>query len=303
MKTVALLLDDEHNKYQQLLVREAKIAAVKHHFTLLPPEFAAGSSWTQIESINGYLRRTDSRPDALVIVLAGTQLTRSSFERAFKAGMAVVFLNRIPSWVDELRTLFPTALVAGVAPNQEGVGEVQAQQASRLAPAGSFVLLVTGDAASSTAVLRRAGFLSTIRNRCSVHEMDGHWSAEGASQAIGDWFKIGADRDTPVSLVVCQNDLMAQGARASLEAQAAKSGRPELAKVPIIGCDGLEDEGQAMVARGTLAATVVMPPTTPAALETLSRYWESGTRTGLVSLDIAADIASLPPLSQIVAVS
>ena len=39
-----------------------------------------------------------------------------------------------------------------------------------------------------------------------------------------------------------------------------------------------------MVARGELAATVVVPPTTPAAVEILLRYWATGARAGLVEL-------------------
>jgi hypothetical protein len=58
--------------------------------------------------------------------------------------------------------------------------------------------------------------------------------------------------------------------------------------VPLVGCDGLEEEGRSMVARGELAATVVMPPTTPAALELLRRYWDSGDRPDTVVLESAS---------------
>jgi hypothetical protein len=60
----------------------------------------------------------------------------------------------------------------------------------------------------------------------------------------------------------------------------------------MIGCDGLEDEGQAMVARGDLTATVVLPPTTPAALETLEAWWEKGERPETIFVDVA----SFPPM-------
>jgi ABC-type sugar transport system substrate-binding protein len=95
---------------------------------------------------------------------------------------------------------------------------------------------------------------------------------------------VGADRDR-LGIVVCQNDAMASGARAALLRRAEEGQRPDLARTPLIGCDGLEQEGKAMVARGELAATVVMPPTTPLALETLARHWERGTPSETQLLD------------------
>jgi ABC-type sugar transport system substrate-binding protein len=285
-RTVALLLDDPENQYQQLLVREARASAARSGVTLLEPEFASGSSWTQVESINRHLRET--RPDGVLVMLAGAQWTRSPFERLPRAGVAVVLLNRIPDWVEELRREHPGALVAGVAPRQEGVGEIQAGQALRVVPPGSFALLVTGEASSAPAIARKRGFLEAVAGRLSVHELDGRWSAKGAVRALGEWFRVGADRERLPDLVVCQNDAMAIGARAALAKQAADSGRRELLRTPLIGCDGTEREGKAMVSRGELAATVVMPPTTPRALQILRRYWDSETPSDTVLLEASS---------------
>ena len=135
-KRVVLLLDDPENRYQLLLVREARVAAARCAVELLEPEFAGGSSWTQVESVNRHLR--DARPDGVLVMLAGGQWTRAPFERLPRAGVAVVLLNRIPDWVEELRREHPRALVASVTPRQEGVGEIQANQALRVAQPGSF---------------------------------------------------------------------------------------------------------------------------------------------------------------------
>jgi ABC-type sugar transport system substrate-binding protein len=285
-RTVALLLDDPDNHYQQLLVQAARPAADRLGVSVLAPEFAGGSSWTQVESVNRLLR--ESRPDGALVMLAGGQWTRAPFERMVKAGVAVVLLNRVPDWVAGLRRDHPRALVASVAPRQEKVGEIQGHQALRLAGAGGFVLLVTGEAASPAVVARRRGFLEATAGRFAVHEVDGRWSVAGAEKAMGEWFRVGAERERPLALVVCQNDAMARGARAALARQAVDSGRPELLRTPLIGCDGLEPEGKAMVARGELAATVIMPPTTPSAVEVLGRYWDSGTPAGEVLLDASS---------------
>jgi ABC-type sugar transport system substrate-binding protein len=288
MKTVALLLDDVANQYQQLLVREAEAQAGRQDCRLLEPAFAGGSSWTQLETIQSFLRKPTGRPDAVVVMLAGGQMTASAFARLAKADIPMVFVNRVPLWIDDLRTQFPRALVAAVAPRQRGIGEVQAQHAFRLARTGAFVLMVTGEARSQAAVERHQGFLETAGSRFDVHALDGRWSPEGAAQAVEEWFRVGAKRDLPLALVVCHNDTMARGVRTALGRQASITGRSDLAHVPIVGCDGLESEGLAMVARGELAGTVVLPTTTPPALKILRRFWDSGATSGTVQLEATA---------------
>ena len=252
---------------------------------MLEPAFAAGSSWTQLESVQSFLRKPTGRPDGVIVMLAGGQMTASSFSRLAKADIAMVFVNRVPPWIDDLRTQFPKTLVAAVAPRQRGIGEVQAHHSFRLARPGTFVLMVTGEARSQAAVERHQGFLETAGDRFDVHALDGRWSTEGAVQVVEEWFRVGAKRDLPLALVVCHNDAMAKGARTALTRQASISGRSELARVPIIGCDGLEAEGLAMVARGELSGTVVLPTTTPPALKLLRRFWDSGALSGTVELE------------------
>lgn len=293
MKTVALLLEDEDNLYQRLLSREARPAAERLGIAILEPEFAEGSSWTQIESVNAHLRK-DAPPDALMIVLAGEQYTRPTFERVVGRGLALAFLNRVPDWVPELREEHPRAFAVGVTPRQMGIGELQGRQALVLARPGASVLLVTGSAGSVTAIERARGFHESVKDRLTVHTIDGRWSGSRARRALSQWFRLGS-ADGCLDLVVCQNDAMAAGVRAALAEQAAASGRAELRDLPVIGCDGLEDEGQAMVARGDLTATVVMPPTTPAALETLEAWWEKGERPETIFVDAT----SFPPLEKL----
>ncbi|MET0552089.1 MAG: sugar ABC transporter substrate-binding protein [Vicinamibacteria bacterium] len=294
MKTVALLLDDPGNQYQQLLVREARSQAARQNLRVLDPEFGQGSSWTQLETVQAFLRKPTGRPDGVVVMLAGGQMTASAFARLAKADIAMVFVNRVPPWIDDLRVQFPKALVAAVAPRQRGIGEVQARHAFRLARPGSFVLMVTGEARSQAAIERHQGFLETAGSRFDVHALDGRWSAEGAAQVVEEWFRVGAKRDVRIELVVCHNDAMAKGVRTALARQGSISARTDLAHVPIVGCDGLESEGLAMVARGELAGTVVLPTTTPPALKILRRFWDSAALSGTVQLEATA----YPPLAE-----
>ena len=291
MKRVALLLDDEQNLYQQLLVREARTAAEALGARLLEPEFAAGSSWHQVEAVNRLLRAQEL-PDALLVMLAGGQPMKGTYERVARAGIPLVLLNRIPDWIDELRGRFPEALLAAVTPDQAGIGRIQAQQALRLARESAFVLLLTGTTATAAAAGRRDGFLEGVADRLKVHSIEGDWSAPGAGRALSAWFRLGADRDRTPALIVCHNDAMAEGARAELLRQAASAGDAALARVPLVGCDGLAEEGRARVGRGELAATVVLPPSTPRALEIVQRHWSAGGREGTVLLEGS----SFPPL-------
>jgi hypothetical protein len=80
-----------------------------------------------------------------------------------------------------------------------------------------------------------------------------------------------------------------------LVSAASMNGSPEIAKIPIIGCDGLPDEGQTMVRTMKIDATVVMPPSSPTALEILSEYWQQGART----LSATLPPTSFPPIDEL----
>jgi ABC-type sugar transport system substrate-binding protein len=256
----------------------------------------------------------------VVAILAGSQPMNAVFERVLKAGVPVVLLNRIPDWFQSVRSNVPAVMLAGVAPDQLEIGRIQALQALRLTAAAggpapgvsvrrpeddppavpgaarSFAMLVTGTGTSAAAVQRRRGFLEALGGRLEVQETDGGWSAQGAQRALAAWFRVGADRDRIPQIVVCQNDAMAAGARSALQFQAATANMPDLARVPLTGCDGLEQEGRASVKRGELAATVILPATTPAALQLLKAYFESGARPGDV---IRLPVTSLPELESL----
>lgn len=294
MKTVALLLDDAENRYQQLLVRKAKEHALRLNLRLLEPRFAGDSSWNQLESINALLR-SEPLPDAMLVLLAGEQHTGVWLERAIAKHIAVVFLNRVPPWLAVVRSKSPRALVAAVAPTQVAVGELQGAQALRLARPGANVILVTGAARSPTAIERQRGFTDVVERQLKVNQVDGRWSAQEAERALSEWLFLGGERASAIDLVVCQNDTMVIGARRAMTMHATKLGRPELASVPYIGCDGLEEEGQIMLRDGRLTATVVLPATTPAALDILHRYWSSNVNADTVMLGVE----SAPPLDRL----
>lgn len=294
MKSVALLLADEHNAYQRLLVREAEAAAARSNIELLPPRFAGGLPERQIEHLFECLH-SDPRPNGIITLLVSVRGIQRSIEKVAKARLDWVFLNRVPDFLDQLRMVYPNTLFASVASDQVEIGRIQGRQCLQLLPAGGFVVHVLGARTTPSAIQRQRGFREVVAERVEVHELEGYWVEERAAEALDGWLRLGGDRHRAPDLVVCQNDPMARGARTVLQRMATSLGRSELAATPIIGCDGLPDEGQLMVKAKELLATVVMPPTTPRAIRILSAYWERGARVKSETLSSS----SFPPLEQL----
>jgi len=193
-RTVALLLDDPGNRYQALVAREGRAVAARHGIHLLEPEFAGGSSWTQVESVNRLLR--EARPDGVVMILAGEQWTRAPFERLLKAGVPVVLLNRIPDWVEDLRRDHPRALLGAVTPRQEGGRRYPGPAGRSDRRSGGVCPARHRDASSAAATARRRGFLGPSRAASSsTRSTDaGHPSApRGRSRSGSGWAPIGID--------------------------------------------------------------------------------------------------------------
>ena len=70
--------------------------------------------------------------------------------------------------------------------------------------------------------------------------------------------------------MACQNDSMAVGARKALLEH-----RRDWTALSFLGCDGLPEGGQRLVAQGLLAATVVTPSNTGPALEIVARWLQT----------------------------
>ena len=69
---------------------------------------------------------------------------------------------------------------------------------------------------------------------------------------------------------------MAIGARKSFE-ESSHDLPGSWQQIPFLGCDGMPETGQEWVRCGLLTATVLSPPTAPAAIDLLSRYLKLGT--------------------------
>jgi ABC-type sugar transport system substrate-binding protein len=293
MKKVALLLADEENAYQQLLAKKAMELTGRYGSEVLPPRFAGNREVKQISQFYDCIASA-TPPDGIVSMLVSAESMRGSLEAVAKAGIDCVLVNRIPAFLPQMSEEHSDVLLASVAPDQVEIGRFQGRQCLKILPDGGNVVLVLGVAGAPSTLERRKGFLEVAGNKITVRELHGRWLTDRAEAAVNHLLGIGGAR-TKVDMYVCQNDPMAAGVRAALDNQAALLGAPEIAKIPIIGCDGLPDEGQKMVRDGKIEATVVMPPSTPEAVEILSKYWSEGVR----KLKATLPPTSFPPVDEL----
>jgi ABC-type sugar transport system substrate-binding protein len=294
MRRIQLFLADQHNSYQRLLVESAGSAAREHGLELLEPRFADGSIMRQMGQCYDVLR-ADPRPDGVLLLLVAADEMQSAVSALAKGGLDCVILNRVPAYLARLKQQFPERLLASVAPDQTEIGRIQGRQSVRLLPEGGTALLILGAHNAPSAVSRAEGFREVVGNRLDVHVIEGKWQAERAEEALRDWLRFGSKRAREVDLIVSQNDAMAIGARRALQSHESEGGARGLAAIPIVGCDGLPDEGVEMVRRKELTATVVMPASSPRAVEILGAFWQRGE---VLDHETLVPI-SLPPLEQL----
>ena len=152
------------------------------------------------------------------------------------------------------------------------IGRIHARQLARLCPDGATCSTSRGRADAPAARLRLEGSRRRLRGRpYELKVVNGEWTAASAEKAIAGWLRLRtADLFRP-AVVVCQNDLMAAGRAAALERL-----RPEWARLPFLGCDGLPKGGRLDVDEGRLAATVAMPSCASPAIELAVRWMRTG---------------------------
>jgi len=87
---------------------------------------------------------------------------------------------------------------------------------------------------------------------------------------VADWLLLMLRAGRPsVDFIVCQSDEMATGVKKALAVAAEKLQRPEVARIPVTGCDGHPQVGRKLVDEGALAATIVVPSTGAPAVDQL----------------------------------
>jgi ABC-type sugar transport system substrate-binding protein len=254
-KFVVLSLLTSRQEFQKQQEVDARAAASRAGLAL-EVVYVENDPALQIRQLEEYLKRApDSRPVAFVVEAVATVGFERIARSAVVARVGWVLVSARAPYVETLRRDFPGALVSAATVDDLEIGRIQGRQLLALIPRGGPVLQVQGPSASAATMLRRRMTEQELKGSKVqlAHAVSGDWTTEGAEWAVSSW--LGENPEARFAAVCAQNDEMAVGARNAL-----RNHRPDWSG-PFTGCDGLPDGGQRLVREGTLAATVVKPPT------------------------------------------
>lgn len=264
MKKLAVSLLSEDQEFQQMQARDARDAGARLGVEV-EVIFADNNAILQIQQLYAFVHAPEAERPAAIVVEAVAEAGIARLARnAARAGIGWVLLNGTAGDLDGLRREHPELPIASVLADEVEIGRLQGRQARALLPDGGTLLSIEGPRDTPTAVGRRHGLDEEIQGTALEvgRALHGDWTERSGEKAMTSWLRLKTSEAFRPSLVACQNDGMAVGARAAL-----RSLRPEWEGVPITGCDGLPAGGQQLVARGELQATIVKPTTAGPALE------------------------------------
>lgn len=291
-----LALVDGSNQFQQLLKADAEDAGRRAGIEV-ETIFTGESLAEHLGALRRLIVAPEKRPAALLVMAVRDHGLDRVVREAAGAGVHFVFLNAVEDDLDAVRREFPSVVVSTVCPDEVETGRVQGRQLLALVPAGRRVLYVQGSPRSLASRQRTAGMQeATAGAAFEVVLAGGDWSPAFAGRTVREWLRFAVGGRRPFDLVACQNDHMAGGALEALAAAAAESGQPDVARIPVAGCDGAPEIGQRMVRERRLVATVVLPRVAGPAVEEIAALLARGERPAPVITHAAT---SFPPLGEL----
>ena len=265
---VALLNADQ--EFQQLQARDARESAARLKLDV-EVCFAEGHAVVQIQQLFKHIHAPEAeRPAAIVVEPATGEGLERVARNAVKAGIGWILVNARVTYVDELRQAYPALPIATLGADQKEIGRIQGRQCRALLPGGGRVLCVQGPADSAATAGRLEGLKETLGPGFEIRGVNGDWTEAGGGKAVVSWLRLKTAEAFQPDVVACQNDSMAVGARKAL-----REHRLDWGALAFLGCDGLPEGGQKMVAEGALVATVVTPSNTGPALEVVARWLQA----------------------------
>jgi ABC-type sugar transport system substrate-binding protein len=295
-RTVALFLRSLDNDYQQRLREDAVASGDRQGFAV--DVFSANNDPArQSEEMLQLIAGPDAAKKAAILVSPVHDESLASVARAAgRAGIGWGLLNREAAYLDSMRNDFPALPIFSVTPDQAEIGRLQGQQAKALLPPGGGGLLyVMGPAATWSARRRLDGLKEELAaTPTPLTVLEANWTSESARLAVERWVEGLGDGGIMPVVVCAQNDDMALGVRQALRDAASRRGQPELALVPITGCDGSPGLGQRLVREKRLSATVAVPSASGPAIEWLARARDDGARP---PIHIMLPVSSFPEVA------
>jgi ABC-type sugar transport system substrate-binding protein len=269
---IIVALTSADQEYQALQGEDARAVAARLAADV-EVIFAQDNAVMQIQQLFRHVHAPASeRPAAFLLHTRVPDGLERVARNAARAGIAWFLLNRTAPYVEPLRREHPGLAIAAITTDHREVGRIQARQLAALQPAARQVLLLQGPADAPAAQLRLEGFEEASRGKgYELRVLNGEWTEPSAEKAVAGWLRLKTAERFEPDAVVCQNDNMARGARRALQQL-----RPQWAKAPFLGCDGLPSSGQRDVDEGRLAATVKLPSCAGPALELALRFRRDG---------------------------
>ncbi len=260
--------DQEFQMAQSL----AAAAAAKRLGLEIEVLFAEGNAILQIHQLFQRIHLPeDQKPSAFVVEPVSDEGFERLAKNAVAAGIGWLPLNRTAPYLQTLRVVAPKLPVCNVITDQVAAGRIQGEQIRALLPDGGKVLYVQGPPMTLVEERRRGTEDALAGAEIHRHVVSGTWTEASGEKAVLSWFRLKEGSAATVDLIASQNDHMAVGARRGL-----LSLRPESARLPVLGIDGLEAGGQRLVQEGRLTATVVMPCNAGRAVEIVAKWLQDG---------------------------
>jgi ABC-type sugar transport system substrate-binding protein len=273
---VVVSLTSSEQEYQALQGEDA-LAAGRRLAANVEVLYAEDNAVVQIHQLFRFVHAPEpERPLALVLHTRAPDGLERVARNAARAGIGWLLLNRTAPYLEPLRREHPALALCAVTTDHSEIGRIHARQLERLRPNRCSVLYMQGPAEALAARLRLGGFREARRALGKDDELrvlNAEWTEASAEIAVTGWLRLKtAERFVP-DAVVCQNDNMARATRRVLERL-----RPEWARLPFLGCDGLPASGKRDVDEGRLAATVALPSCAGPAIELALRWKRDGVR-------------------------
>jgi ribose transport system substrate-binding protein len=259
--------------------------------------YADNDAIQQSQQLLKIIQSKASLPDGLILEPVGGTGFPQVARAAAAAGIAWVVMNRQVGYIAELRRDYKVPLFC-ISSDHEEIGRIQGKQVAALLPKGGSVLLIQGSAESAAAQQRMTGFYDAKPPGVQAKVIKGNWTENGAYKVVSSWLKLSTALQTPIDIIVSQNDAMAIGTRKAFQEIADSALREQFSRLPYIGIDGVRTSGQEWLKRGLLDATIVVPPNSDVAIEMLTQAVQAGLFPPEVTLTVPKSLPSIAELAK-----
>jgi len=290
---VSLITEDNDYQLEQAASAQAAAQKIGANVQII---YSGNDAVQQTQQILSYVQNPSRRPDAILAEPVGTGMPQIA-KAAVGAGIAWAIINSDVDYIPQLRqrALVP---VFAVVSDHETIGKIQGQQIAAFLGEEGCVLYIEGPSVRDVTKLRTKGMLATKPPGVNIKTLKGDWTQNSGYHAVKSWLSLSTSRQLNVSMIACQNDDMAIGARRAFEELGDTRERDAWLRLPITGCDGVPRSGQEWVRQGRLAATVVSPPLVGDAIQLLATALKAGSQPPERTMVVPSSFPSLKELQK-----